>query len=79
VWRRAFAWIGKISTVVCTADSGGKADAALHPIVRPDRVSRLLIALARKFPLPPGTAVAEATLNGLPGYVIWLADGTPLR
>ena len=68
-----------VQDAVCIADGGGKANAALHPIVGADRVSRLLIGLARKFTLPPGTTVTAATLNGLPGYLILLADGTPLQ
>ena len=56
--------------VVAVSDGGGKARAALRPIVGADRVARFLVATARK--APPDLAVARRELNGAPALVLSL-------
>jgi RNA polymerase sigma-70 factor (ECF subfamily) len=60
--------------VVMRSDGGGRVQAARKPLVGADRVSRALVALARKF-----AAAAEmrpVDVNGLPGLVaVGRADG----
>jgi RNA polymerase sigma-70 factor (ECF subfamily) len=60
--------------VVLRSDGGGVVRAALNPVVGRDRVARFFAGLARK---GVGTASHEAAwINGLPGYVARLTDGT---
>jgi RNA polymerase sigma-70 factor (ECF subfamily) len=55
--------------VVLTSDGGGKAVAAIVPLVGPDRVGRFLLGIARK---SSGIvrAVVPARINTLPGFVL---------
>jgi RNA polymerase sigma-70 factor (ECF subfamily) len=54
--------------VVMRSDGGGRVHAARKPLVGADRVSRALVALARKF---AGQSEAHfADVNGLPGLVM---------
>jgi RNA polymerase sigma-70 factor (ECF subfamily) len=58
--------------VVFLSDGGGKATAAINPIVGPDRVGRFLLGIARK--RAPTVDVIPARINGLLGFVA--TDGT---
>lgn len=55
------------------ADGGGKVNAARNVIVGADRVARFLIGTAGSSEI---TGVDLATVNGAPGVVLALADGT---
>jgi RNA polymerase sigma-70 factor (ECF subfamily) len=55
---------------VALSDGGGKARAALRPVVGPDRVARLVVGLARK--APPDVALALREFNGTPALVFTL-------
>ncbi|MGD9536200.1 MAG: sigma-70 family RNA polymerase sigma factor [Alphaproteobacteria bacterium] len=57
------------------SDGGGKVPAALNPIEGADKVARLIVGLATKFAMPPGTSARFAHINGLPGFVIAGPDG----
>ena len=60
--------------VVFTSDGGGKASAALVPVIGPDHVGRFLIGVTRK-----GKdlirSIEYVTLNGLPGFVVLGDEG----
>jgi RNA polymerase sigma-70 factor (ECF subfamily) len=58
-----------------TADGGGKAGAALNPILGRDRIVRLLVGLRGKF-WAAGRTMEVATVNGEPGLCFW--EGTRL-
>lgn len=55
------------------ADGGGKVSAARNVIVGADRVARFLVGTARSREV---TGVDLVTVNGAPGVVLALADGT---
>lgn len=60
--------------VTVVADGGGKAKAAVQPVVGADRVVRFLMGLARKY---AGAYTAErALVNSEPGAIVWF-DGAP--
>lgn len=59
--------------VVFTSDGGGRVAAARLPVFGADRVSRLLLGLARKW--PASTSGRRAQVNGLPGAVLFPAPG----
>ena len=55
-------------------DGGGKKQAAINPLVGPDRVGRFLYGIVRK----GGAQLVEVLpvwVNGLPGYATFRADG----
>ena len=52
------------------SDGGGKAKAALHPILGRDRVAAFVLGVQQKFPLPDGTEYRPAVINDLPGFII---------
>ena len=54
--------------VVLRSDGGGRVQAARKPLVGADRVSRALVALARKFAGRSDARLAD--VNGLPGLVM---------
>ena len=63
--------------VVMTSDGGGVVRAAIHPVVGPDRVSRLITNQIGRLGLPEALVV-PCELNGSPGAVVnaggtWLA------
>ena len=58
------------------SDGGGKTRAALKPIHGADNVARFLTGILRK--LPPDFAVRQTRVNGRPGFVGYLGDGSPL-
>lgn len=60
--------------VVLLSDGGGKATAALNPLVGPDRVGRFLVGITRKG-TTKATAVLPASINTLPGFVTLGPDG----
>jgi RNA polymerase sigma-70 factor (ECF subfamily) len=53
--------------VVVWTDGGGKAQAAMRPVVGPHRASRFLLSVARK--IPAGVTSREVVLNGQSGLV----------
>lgn len=55
---------------VLLSDGGGKAKAALLPVVGSDRIARFFVGVARKWPLVPPVSLIPCTVNGLPGVVI---------
>jgi len=59
--------------VVFVSDGGGKAVAAIVPLVGPDRVGRFLLGIARK---GRGLSIRYATVNGAPGFVAFDQAGT---
>jgi RNA polymerase sigma-70 factor (ECF subfamily) len=58
------------------SDGGGKVAAARFPIHGAAHVGRALLGFVRK--TPAGWGARPADLNGTPGIVAYLADGTPL-
>lgn len=61
-------------SVVLTADGGGRASAVRTPLIGRERVARFFSRLPRG---PSGpSAVRDARINGLPGYVTRFADGS---
>ena len=61
--------------VVIVSDGGAKRHAARRPVVGFERVTRLLLNLARR--LPPETVVEQVRINGRPGILVTLG-GHPL-
>ena len=57
-------------------DGGGKRVAALNPIRGKDRILRFMVGLASKRRLPVPDEVIATTINGLPGFVVRIDDGT---
>ena len=55
--------------VVFLSDGGGKAPAAINPVIGPDRVARLLIGIITKGAARI-TEIVPALLNGDPGFII---------
>jgi RNA polymerase sigma-70 factor (ECF subfamily) len=51
---------------IITADGGGLATAALHPIEGAEQVARYLAELAGR---PPALTILERTVNGQPGLI----------
>jgi RNA polymerase sigma-70 factor, ECF subfamily len=62
--------------VVLYSDGGGKASAARKPIVGAERVSRLMVAVARKRARRGGGRMELATVNGQPGRIQFEPDGS---
>jgi RNA polymerase sigma-70 factor (ECF subfamily) len=62
--------------VVLVSDGGPERHAARRPVVGSDRVGRLVANLGRRG-LADGMRIERAHLNGLPGGVVLLPDGTP--
>jgi RNA polymerase sigma-70 factor (ECF subfamily) len=56
--------------VVLLSDGGGKAPAAINPLVGPDRVARFFVGIAAKR-ASFVTGVVPAFLNGDPGFVVF--------
>lgn len=63
--------------VVLISDGGGKAKAALRPILGADKVARFVAAIAAEGFALPGLEVAVTEINGGPGIVA-RAAGAPL-
>lgn len=62
--------------VVITSDGGGKASAAVHPIVSPIFVARFALGVYRKFSAAEGDIQIEhVSLNGQPGIVFRSQEG----
>jgi RNA polymerase sigma-70 factor, ECF subfamily len=61
--------------VTLWSDGGGKTRAALNPIHGADKVARFLFGILRK--APPGFVVRRAQVNGRPGLIGYLEDGSP--
>ena len=61
--------------VVLYSDGGGKRIAALNPIHGRDKVLRLLEGASRKNAGLATLEVRDATINGLPGFVLRGKDG----
>jgi RNA polymerase sigma-70 factor (TIGR02957 family) len=59
--------------VVLVTDGGGKAKAALRPIVGADKVARFLVATAAQGLTLDDLRVEVADVNGAPGVVAWVA------
>ncbi|MCT2582185.1 RNA polymerase sigma factor SigJ [Actinophytocola gossypii] len=59
--------------VTAVGDGGGRAVAALVPIEGAERVARYLVDLAD---LAPGLTLSERTINGQPGLVAHVDDGS---
>ena len=55
--------------VVLLSDGGGKAPAAINPLIGPNRVARFLIGIATKGRARV-TGVVPAFLNGDPGFIV---------
>jgi RNA polymerase sigma-70 factor, ECF subfamily len=62
---------------VLVTDGGGRAKAALRPIVGADKVARFLVAITAEGTADPTTQAGIADVNGLPGLVVW-QHGAPL-
>jgi RNA polymerase sigma-70 factor (ECF subfamily) len=61
--------------VTLYSDGGGKTRAALNPIYGANKVARFLAGIRGK--IPPDFAVRKARVNGRPGFVSYLGDGSP--
>ena len=61
--------------VILYSDGGGKTRAALNPIYGSDNVARYLAGILSR--IPPGFTVRKTRVNGRPGYVSYLGDGSP--
>lgn len=61
---------------VLLSDGGGKRSAAINPIVGADRIARFLIGVSKKPEAQLATLWTPARINGAPGVVVSLADGT---
>jgi RNA polymerase sigma-70 factor (ECF subfamily) len=61
--------------VTLYSDGGGKTRAALNPIYGANKVARFLAGIGGK--IPPDFAVRKARVNGRPGFVSYLGDGSP--
>jgi RNA polymerase sigma-70 factor (ECF subfamily) len=58
-----------------TADSGGKATAARHPVVGADKVAAMVVGLFRMGPqMLPDLRIETVTCNGAPAVVAYSAD-----
>lgn len=55
---------------VLLSDGGGKAKAALLPVLGSERIARFFVGVARKWPLVPPVSLTPCTVNGLPGVVV---------
>jgi RNA polymerase sigma factor (sigma-70 family) len=62
--------------VVLVTDGGGRAKAALRPIVGAEKVARFLLATTAQGLSIPGLHVEVIDVNGAPGVVVW-AGGAP--
>jgi RNA polymerase sigma-70 factor (TIGR02957 family) len=60
--------------VVLVTDGGGKAAAALRPIVGAEKVARFLLATTTKGLSIPGLRVEITGVNGSPGVGAWVGD-----
>ena len=58
--------------VVLVSDGGGRAKAALRPIVGAGKVARFLLATTAQGLAIPGLHVEIAEINGAPGVVAWV-------
>jgi RNA polymerase sigma-70 factor (ECF subfamily) len=58
--------------VVLVTDGGGRAKAALRPIVGVDKVARFLLATAAEGLSTPDLHIEVADVNGAPGVVAWV-------
>ena len=61
---------------ILLSDGGGKVRAALNPIEGRDKVIAFLLGVQRKAPRPEGTEYRPAFINGRPGFLVVLPDGT---
>jgi RNA polymerase sigma-70 factor, ECF subfamily len=61
--------------VILYSDGGGKTRAPLNPIHGADNVARFLAGIMGR--IPPGFTVRKTRVNGRPGYVSYLGDGSP--
>lgn len=61
---------------VLLSDGGGKRSAAINPIVGADRIARFLIGVSKKPEARLASVWTPARINGAPGVVVSLADGT---
>jgi RNA polymerase sigma-70 factor, ECF subfamily len=57
------------------SDGGGKTRAALNPIYGADRVARFFFGILCK--APSGLVVLRASINGRPGFIGYVEDGSP--
>ncbi|NEK86173.1 RNA polymerase sigma-70 factor [Blastococcus saxobsidens] len=63
--------------VVLTSDGGGKAKAALRPVVGADKVARFLLGIAAQGWALSGLRIETTEVNGEAGIAAWV-DGEPL-
>ncbi|HET6157478.1 MAG TPA: RNA polymerase sigma factor SigJ [Dongiaceae bacterium] len=61
---------------VLISDGGGKVRAALNPILGRDKVIAFVLGVRKKVPFAEGTEFRPSLINGLPGFLIVLPDGT---
>jgi RNA polymerase sigma-70 factor, ECF subfamily len=61
---------------ILISDGGGKATAALNPILGRDRVVALMLGLRSKRRLPEDVEYRPSIINGLPGFLLVRPDGT---
>ena len=61
--------------VTLYSDGGGKTRAALNPIYGAVNVAHFLVGILSK--VPPGFTVRKTCVNGRPGFVSYLGDGSP--
>lgn len=66
-----------VEDVVLTSDGGGKATAAMVPVVGSDHVTRFFTGIARKG-LAQVTRIERTDINGMPGIVAFDANGIGL-
>jgi RNA polymerase sigma-70 factor (ECF subfamily) len=60
---------------VLISDGGGKAKAALNPILGRDKVTAFFLGVSRKLPYPAGTEYRPTVITGSPGYLVVRPDG----
>jgi RNA polymerase sigma factor (sigma-70 family) len=60
--------------VVLLTDGGGRAKAALRPIVGADKAARFLVAVSANGLSQPGLSIRLAEVNGAPGVVVSAGD-----
>jgi RNA polymerase sigma-70 factor (ECF subfamily) len=58
--------------VTLWTDGGGKATAALRPVIGAERVAAFILGIMRKV---PGTFQRRATVNGQPGFTVTTPEG----
>jgi RNA polymerase sigma-70 factor (ECF subfamily) len=61
------------------SDGGGRVSAAGIPILGRERVTKVMVGIALKHPLPADAQITLTHINGLAGCLIHTADGLPIQ